>query len=226
MKRLNLLCAAVLGISSVMANAQINQTPVHSGGSQILVSGEKALAATGSMFITEKYLPAKITGNDNIVLLRYNGYSDYFEISNPQEQSVKALPKVDNAIITFSGTGHEYTLVDYKTDNGETQKGYLSIISNNPKVKIYKRERVYLQPGSTSSNSYQSSKAPLYKRAADEFYLKLDGTEASYFDGKKDFSKLVPGKSKEVLEYIKKNSLNLENATDLQKLADYVATVI
>lgn len=226
MKSLNLFCAALLGAASLTANAQINQTPVHSGGSQIVVSGEKALAATGSMFINEKYLPAKVAGNDNVVLLRYNGYSDYFELSNPQEQSVKSLPKVNNAVITFTSTGEEYILVDYKTEKDGTRKGYLNIISNNPKIKIYKRERIYLQPGSTASNSYQASKAPLYKRASDEFYVKVGDAEAIYFDGKKDFANLVPGKSKEVLEYVKKNKLDLENATDLQKLADYVATIL
>lgn len=226
MKPLNLLCTAVLGVTAITANAQINQTPVHSSGGQIYVQGEKMQAATGSMFTEDKYLPAKASNNDQTLLLRYNAYSDYFEVSNPQEQSIKALPKQANVTITFNQSGESYTLTDYKTEKGEAINGYLNVISDNPKVKIYKRERVYLQSGSVSSNSYQTSKAPAYKKAADEFYVKVGNEAATFFDGKKDFAKFIPGKSKEVLEYIKKEKINLENATDLQKLAEYTATIL
>jgi len=227
MKRLNLFCTALLAIASFAANAQINQTPVYAGGSQISsVSGEKTLSATGSMYTLDKYMPAKLSNNDKVMLVRYNAYSDYFEISNPQEQNVKSLPKIDNVTITFTNSGEVYTLQNYKTDKGESVNGYLNVISDNPKVKIYKRERVYLQPGTTAGNSYQTSKAPAYKRAADEFYVKVGDAETTYFDGKKDFAKLLPAKSKEVLEFIKTNKLDLEKATDLQKLGQYTNGIL
>jgi len=227
MKRLNLFCTALLGFASLAASAQINQTPVYAGGSQISsVSGEKALATTGSMYTSDKHMPAKLSNNDKVVLLRYNAYADHFEMSNPQEQNVKSLPKMDNVTITFTNSGEVYALQNYKTDNGEAINGYLNIISDNPKIKIYKRERVYLQQGTTAGNSYQTSKAPAYKKASDEFYVKVGDAEATYFDGKKDFAKLVPGKSKEVLEFIKSNKINLENAIDLQKLGQYTNGIL
>ena len=226
MKRLNLFCAALLGLTTLAASAQINQTPVHSGG-QIYVQAEKGLAATGSMFTSDQYMPAKASNNPGTtLLLRYNAYADLFEMSNPQEQTVKVFPKQPNVTITFSQNAESYTLDTYKTEKGETITGYLNIISDNPKIKIYKRERVYLQQGSVPANSYQTAKAPAYKRAADEFYVKVGDGEATFFDDKKDYAKLVPGKSKEVLEFIKSNKINLENATDLQKLAEYSASVL
>ncbi|MES2485633.1 MAG: hypothetical protein V4581_06755 [Bacteroidota bacterium] len=226
MKRLNLLYSAIFAFASVSAFAQINQTPVHSGG-QIYVSKEKELAATGSMYVNEAYQPAKLSTNDNIMLLRYNAYQDYFEMSNPQEQAIKQLPKDKGVTITFNSSGEAYTIANYKTEDGNSQLGYLNVIADGAKVKIYKRERVYLQAGKSSANSYQSAKAASYKKADDEFYVKVgNAVEASFFDGKKDFAKLVPGKEKEVLEYIKKNNIDTEKAADLQKLATFVETII
>jgi len=227
MKRLNLFCTALFAVASFTANAQINQTPVYAGGSQISsVSGEKAMAATGTMFTNDKYMPAKLSNNDKVILLRYNAYADHFEMSNPEEQKVRSLPKMDGVTITFTNSGEVYTLQNYKTDGAESINGYLNVISDNPKIKIYKRERVYMQQGTTASNSYQTSKAPAYKRASDEFYVKVGDAEATYFDSKKDFAKLVPAKSKEVLEFIKTNKINLENAADLQKLGQYTNGIL
>jgi hypothetical protein len=227
MKRLNLFYAGLFAVISAPAFAQVNQTPVHSNGNQIFVTAEKELEATGSMFINDKYMPAKISGTDTTVLLRYNAYSDQFEISNPQEQSVKPLSEQNNTTISFVSSGDAYALENYKTEDKEEITGYLNIISDGSKVKIYKRERIYLQPGKASRNSYQTAQAPSYKRAEDEYYAKIgNATEASFFDGKKEFSKLIPGKEKEVLEYIKKNNIDIEKATDLQKLAAYVETIL
>jgi len=226
MKQSNLFYSALFAMASVSAFAQINQTPVHSGG-QIYVSKEKELAATGSMYITEAYQPAKLSNNENVMLLRYNAYQDYFEMNNPQEQSVKQLPKEKGVTITFSAGGAVYTLANYKNEEGNSQFGYLNVVADGAKVKVYKREHVYLQPGKTSANSYQSSKAASYKKADDEFYVKIgNAAEASFFESKKDFAKLVPGKEKEVLEYIKKNNIDTEKAADLQKLAAFVETII
>jgi hypothetical protein len=227
MKRLNLLYAGLFTIVSASAFAQINQTPVHTGGGQIYATAEKALAATGSMYISENYMPAKLSNNDMTQLLRYNAYGDYFEMSNPQEQAIKQLPKQNDVTIKFVGTGETYTIANYKNEDGNAVNGYLNVIADGAKVKIYKREKVNLQPGKSSANSYQTSKAPAYKRADDEFYVKVGtAAEASFFDGKKDFAKLVPGKEKEVLEFIKKNDIDTEETADLQKLATFVETII
>jgi len=226
MKQSRLFYAAIFAFTSLATTAQINQTPMTGGGRQIVGNSEKAMEASGSMYINDKYMPAKVEGNANTVLLRYNAYSDYFDMSNPQEQTARVLPKQANEKITFITTGEEFILADYKKDNQE-HNGYLSIIIENPKVKIYKKERIYLQPGVIASNSYQTSKPATYKKANDEYFVKLgDSNEALYFSGKKEFAKLIPAKSKEILDYIKKNDVDVEEVAGLQKLADYVQTIL
>jgi hypothetical protein len=227
MKQSKLFYTAIFALTSLAASAQVNQTPLTGGGRQIIGNKEKAMATTGSMFINEQFFPAKISDNPTPVLLRYNAYSDYFEMSNPQEQSTQIVPKQAGKVITFVNNGEEYTLVNYLSKGKEVANGYLNIISESPKVKIYKRERIFLQAGTIAENSYQTSKPAMYKKASDEFYIQLaDAKEASYFSSKKDIAKLAPAKSKEILDFIKTNKIDVENVSDLQKLGTYMQTIL
>lgn len=216
----------IAALTSLSAAAQIQQTPVHSGGNQIYTISEEKLSTQGSMYYNEKYMPAKITGSEDIVLVRYNAYLDQFEINNPQAQTETVLNKETGKDIVFSGSGDTYSYVQYKDDKDEVVNGYLKLVSDSP-VKIYKTEKIYLQQGKPTKNSYQSATPPVLKHSDVDFYILLPGsTQATFFDGKKDFAKLIPGKEKEVLDYIKTNKLDLEKDADLQKLATFVETLV
>jgi len=223
MKNLNLLYTTAFALTSVLATAQVQQTPVHSGGGQIYTSKEKSQAATGSMFVNDKHMPAKVSNNDKTVLVRYNAYADNFEISDPISGTSKVLPSQSDVTITLNSTGETYTFQQYKTEKEEIKNGYLSIVSDKPNVKIYKRERIYLQPEVFPASSYQTYKPANYKKADDEFYIKIKDQDAAvFFSGKKDLAKLVPAKSKEVLDFIKKNKLDLEKEGDLEQVGAFL----
>ncbi|MFP9112510.1 hypothetical protein ACLI1A_01110 [Flavobacterium sp. RHBU_3] len=226
MKNLNYLLAAALLGTALSANAQINQTPITGNGGQIMMPGSKSNAnVQGSMYINEAFLPAKIGESSNSnQMLRYNAYSDYFEISYPQEQTVKSLPKQPGTVITFA-TGEQYVLINFVKDKAENS-GYMQLLGNNAKVKIYKREHIYLQAASKPDNGYGSEKPATYKKDSDEFYVQIGDAPAQYFSSKKSFSKLVPGKSEEILNFIKQNKIDLEKGEDLAKLAEYTASII
>lgn len=226
MKKENLIYTAAIAFTSLIATAQVNQTPVHSSGGQIMVMKEKSQAATGSMYVNEKYMPTKVSNNDKTVLARYNAYADNFEISDPQTGSFNVLPKQDGVIITFVGTGEAYTAQQYKTSKGEVIAGYLNIVSETPNVKIFKRERVFLQPEVFPASSYQTYKPANYKKTDDEFYIKLKDQDAVYFSSKKELAKIVPEKSKEILEFIKKGKLDVEKETDLQQIGTYINSIL
>jgi hypothetical protein len=232
MKKLNLIPAILMALSPLLINAQngsasINQSmPIHSrsGGGQI-VNMSEAKAATGSKYTVEQFLPAKISGHEqNIVLVRYNAYDDSFEMNDGGK--ILALPEQPGADITLANTGEVYTLKSYKNEKGKDVTGYLSIISDNSKVKIYKRERVFMVEGKPLDNGYSSAKPDAYKRADDEFYIQVNGGEITFISGKKDVANMVPGKSKEVLDFIKKNKIDLEETQSLKQLGGYIETVL
>ncbi|MCW4468687.1 hypothetical protein OGH69_06920 [Flavobacterium sp. MFBS3-15] len=228
MKKFNLIPAILLAFSPLFINAQINQTPMHSGGAQgqIMVKAESAMPATGSMYTDDRFMPAKTSGNEQIILVKYNAYSDYFEMNNPQQGTTQILPKQTGSTVTMTGTGEVYAFQKYKTEKGEEINGYLNVVSDNSKVKIYKREKIYLQPGKIAQDSYHASKPATYKRADDEFYVKINDGEITYVSNKKDIANLVPGKSKEVLDFIKKNKIDVEEAKDLQELSGFIESIL
>lgn len=221
----NIFAIALLAGTAVVQAQGVNQSAFTAGGRQVLNINNKSASVAGSMYTDENFLPAKLSTNTNTVLLRYNAYSDYFEMNNPQESVTKALPKQAGVSVIFSATGQQYEYVTYHKNDDENT-GYLVVISDNPKVKVYKRERVYLQEGSKSDNGYAVTKPSTYKRAKDEFYAQIGTGPIEYFSNKKGFAKLFPEKSKQITEYIKQNSLDLEKTEDLQKLADYTATLL
>ena len=179
------------------------------------------------MYTNEKFLPAKLSTATNTVLLRYNAYSDYFEMNSPTEGATKNLPKDPATEITFVSTNKTYALVDYTTDKGDQETGYLYVINDNDKVKFYKRERIVLQPESFPNNSYQTYKAANYKKVDDELYVFVQGRGIVPFSSnKKQFAKLIPGKDKEVLDYIKQNKISLDKEHDLVKLGAYLQTIL
>ncbi len=226
MKNFKTIFTAAFAISSLMATAQVSTRIGDSDGRSVTTRRDLSQPATGSMFINEKYMPARVSNTQNTMMLRYNAYSDYFEMNDPQAEETKNLPKTDGVIITFVNNNESYTLVNYKTKKGESINGYLNIISDNPKIKIYKRESVILQPEVYPNSSYGTYKAANYKKADDEFYIKINDGEAVYIDGKKDVSKLVPAKSKDILDFIKKNKIDLEDEIGLQKLGSYMETIL
>lgn len=224
MKNVKFILAAACLSATAAVSAQVNQTPMTGGGRQILNINEKPATISGSMYVNEAFLPAKISDNSTTVLLRYNAYSDYFEMNNPQEQVTKALPKQTGVKVTFAANGQEYEDVTYEKSSKQNT-GYLAVLAETPKVKIFKRERVYLQEATKSDNGYQAAKPATYKKAADEFYAQVNGGEIQYYSSKKALGKLFGDKSKAVLDYIKKNDIDVEKTEDVQKLADYASTL-
>jgi hypothetical protein len=220
----NIFAIALLAGSAAVYAQGANQSAFTAGGRQVLNVNNKPASIAGSMYTDENFLPAKLSTNTTTVLLRYNAYSDYFEMSNPQEGVTKALPK-QAGVVTFNTNGQQYDYLTYHKNDDEIS-GYLSVISDNPKVKIYKRERVYLQEGSKSDNGYAVAKPSTYKRAKDEFYAQIADGPVVYFSNKKAFGKLFGEKNKQVTDYIKQNSLDLEKTEDLQKLANFSATLL
>ena len=225
MKNLKLFYVAAFALTGVLANAQgANQTPVYGG--QIRTVKEKSQAATGSMFINEKYMPAKVSNLDKTVLVRYNAYADNFQMSDPIEGTEKVIPQQPDVTVTLIQTGYVYSLQHYKTEKEEEKTGYLSLVSDNPNVKIFRKERIFLQSEVFPASSYQTYKPAAYKKLDNEFYIQIKGGEAVFFSSKKDIAKLVPSKSKEILDFIKKNKLDLTKEGDLEQLGAYMDTTI
>lgn len=226
MKNLKLTVTGLSIFLSLAATAQVNTATIQTDGSQIRQSKGTSQPATGSMYINERYMPAKVTGYDNNIMVRYNAYSDYFEIKNDQSDQVQNLPKNPEVEVTLVSTNNTYRVFEYKNEKGETNYGYLNVISEGPKVSFYKKELISLQPEFFPSNSYQTYKPANYKKEDNEYYIKLNN-EIMFLPSKsKHFAKMMDENDKEVKTFIKKNNIDLEKEQDLVKLAEYLETIL
>lgn len=224
MKNSKVVLLSAFAFTSFFSNAQINQTPVHTGNRQVEMWREKS-QTVGSQYHSEKFLPAKVSNIPGSVVLRYNAYSDYFEMSDGSAEP-KILTRDPGVTITFNGTNKAYTYVDFVSNKEGATNGYLNVIASTPKVKIYKRENIILVPEAEPGNGYQKYKPAEYKKATEKYYISVNDTPAVEFSGRKDLLKLVPEKSKEVQNFIKENKIDLEDNAGLQKLGIYMNSIL
>lgn len=221
--KIQTMTAIALLTTGFSLSAQFNSSPLNSGDRQVNLIKNTNKAAEGSMYINERFVPAKISGQQSTYMLRYDAYHDYFEMTGAGEE-IKRLPSTPGELIT---TGNKtYILADYKTAKNEDVKGYLSLIYNGSRTKIYRRERVIFQAASESNNSYVQGKPAAYKRVEDEFYISTDGQPALFLQpSKKGISKIFPDKAKQVQEFVKANNVDLDNDEGLKKLGAYLDTI-
>lgn len=196
-------------------------------GTSIFSKKMESEKATGSQYVTEKFLAAKISTDSQIEFLRYNGFTDLFE-KKPNadaETGVTINPEYDTAII-FTGSSKKYVYVDYTSEKGEKMTGYLNVISDNGKVKIYARERVIKEAEVFPSNSYQTYKAANFKKVDPVFYIDLGNSMIVEMPtNRKEFSKQFGPREKDVLTFIKSNKVDLENTQNLLELSNFLNTL-
>jgi hypothetical protein len=223
----HILALCLFGLCSLASIGQQLNQPLDPNGRQISSKGMKSQPATGSMYTNEKFMPAKLSNAQSNVFVRYNAYSDTFELGNPDLSAGRPLPKEKDVQITLVAGNKEYSYLNYKNKDNKEAAGYLNLLSTSTKVSFYKKERIILEKEFVPENSYGTYKAPAYKKASDEFYIKIGSGDITFLSAnKKDVAKLFGAKEKEVLDYIKQNKLDVEKEQDLVKLGTYLDTIL
>ena len=217
----------ILPAALISSVAVAQQTYVAPSGSVGLIYSKKAPseAAQGTQYYIEKFNPAKVDGSNDVNLVRYNAYTDELEMK-VNEEIVVLQPK-DNQIIRLVNNMAAYEYVAYTDKENVSQQHYLVLISDNPNLKIYKRERIFLQPEQQPSGGYQKYKAPMYKKLDPEYYIQMNNGQVVYMsDKKKDVLALIPGKENELKNFVKENSISTTDDEDLKKLGNYMSTLL
>lgn len=123
MKKILFLSISLTALFSNFAEAQINaQQTVND-----IVTNERRFAdknaadkTAGSKYFNESFLPAKIAGSNEIILVRHNAYTDDIEVSINNE--VKILPSELNMTINMTNSATSYEYVEYTNEKGEKNK--------------------------------------------------------------------------------------------------------
>lgn len=227
MKKTVLSIIGLALFSIVDANAQVNLQGGQSGNLGMLTFSRKddfsKANISGSMYINEKYSTARVNGGTQTFMIRFNPYNNTMEYNNDNQEVV--LTKDKNTLVEFLN-GATYKLLTYKDKNSRSKEDYMKSIYDTPEVGFYKLEKVDLIPAKVPTNSYDQAAPAEYRRAKDEYFMKLGENTFVAPTKSKDIIKLFPGKEKELKEYFKSNKVNFMDDADLIKLGRYITSIL
>lgn len=223
MKLSKLLLIAPIALASSYVTAQ---THVDNTGKINMYSKKaESESAQGSQYFIDKFNPAHIGDLSDVSLVRYNAYKDEMEIK--VNDAINVLQPIEKQAIKLINGTATYEYITYTDKEGVENQHFLIIISENPNLKIFKRERITLIPEQHPAGGYQKYKAPQYKKLDPEYYIQMNGgTVTAMSTRKSDIIALVPAKQSEVKDFIKTNKISTDEDADLKKLGAYLNTLL
>ena len=222
-----LACGAILATTFSYAQEFKSQTYVSDSGRLGYTLSKKAPSepATGTQYYIEQFTPATVNGGREMSLVRYNAYSDEMEVKT--EGEIMVMSPSDNMLVHLTNNRADYKFVQYTNKEGNAAQNYLIVISNNPNLTIYKKERIEFQPEQHPTGGYQRYKAPNYRKLEPHYFIQINNGPVVYMsDKKKDVYELVTGKEKEIKDFIKDNKIDTSDDADMQQLGNYLSSIL
>ena len=175
----------------------------------------------GSPYLDEFFHPISIDGyNKTLPAVRYNAYEDEmeFEINGKTNYIVKN----QNVKINFPDNNKTYVLTRYQLEDKEIN-GYLVILVNEGKYKLYKKETVELLVNQNNKNiPYLNEKPPVYERNKDIFLILYNGKFYKVQKNWKEIAKELSVDNSKLNDFIKKNKISVKDEGDLIRLVEFL----
>lgn len=205
-------------ISSDNARSRILSAPLYQDNIDLKAFYE---SVTGSPYIYDAFLPAKVNDYKDIVAARFDAYKNQITIQINSTKEFYLDKKLGNKI-KFINTSESYQIFHDEKDKPE----FFKVLKANEKYSLLIRHEVKLNGGQKPKNSYDQYKPASFKRAKDKLYLSLDNKSALKVpSNKKKFYKIFQKKGNKMKEFIKKNKLNIKKQADLLKILEFYTTV-
>lgn len=213
-------------LATTFTNAQQTYVDIDSGGVDYIYTRKApSESAQGTQYYIENFNAARVDDSKKLALARYNAYSDEMELKVDNE--IMVLEPKEGMMVELTNNAATYVFTQYENKEGVPSQNYLVLISNNPNLKIFKRERIYLRPEKHPESGYEKYKAPMYKKLESEYYIQMNNGDIVHMsDSRKDIMALVPGKEKEIKTFMKKNRIKASKDEDLKTLGIYLNTLL
>lgn len=213
---------AIIPAVLIANTAVAQQTNINQSGRVGVIYSKKAESepANGSQYFIEQFNPAKIDDSNELAVVRYNAYTDELEVKVNEE--VKVLQPKENQVVALTNGKAKYQYITYTNKDNIVSQNYLTLVSENPNISIYKREKIQLVPEQHPTGGYQKYKAPYYKKMDAEYYIKKNGQVVPMSIKKKEILSMFPGKEKQIEAFIKENKLSVNEDADLNKLGTFL----
>lgn len=172
----------------------------------------------GSAYLLKDFKAAKTSDKYEIILARYNAYTD--EVEFKKDNNIYVLPKKnDFAQLSFISSTDRLILI---TDNNEFD-GYYFKLAGKEKI-LLKKEKVVFIDVATSSNSYESDKPAKFQSQKPSYYLKTDKGIFKISTSEHIIS-LFPEKKQNLSNFIKGKKIKINNENDLIELVNYLNSI-
>jgi hypothetical protein len=181
----------------------------------------------GSPYVTEEYLPAKISVLKNrIYRVRYNALMDEIVVKG-EDDATYGLDKHGRKDITITmlSSNKTYQVFNYLDDrNYETIGYFIHMTHPDSNIKLLKKERIKFINEKKAYSSYAQTQPAHYKRENDKYYIKIKDDIAVLLPTKKNkIAQLFPSSEKEILSFIRSKKLNIKKEADLITLVNHIS---
>ncbi|MFD2567209.1 hypothetical protein [Pseudotenacibaculum haliotis] len=174
-------------------------------------------SVSGSPYISDNFLPAKVNDFKEVISARYNAYKDLITIKIGDSRAFFLQKKAGNKL-TFANNRGTYQVF---YDQGEEVK-FFKVLKSTKFYSLLIKQEVQLVGGEKPKNDYDKYIAPYFRRNKDKLYLSLDNVRAVKIpSNKKKFFKLFEDEEEKIKAYVKKHRLSVKKEEDLIKILMY-----
>ncbi|MDO6470143.1 hypothetical protein [Maribacter sp. 1_MG-2023] len=181
----------------------------------------------GSPYLTDKFIKSQVFYEDELqgtYFVRYNAMNSIIEIkdTNLEEEIAKKLYPDKNISVKYLNKTLRF--ITYINKKKETKNGYLSLILDKERFKLYHRLAVKYAEGKAAANSMVNAIPSRFAQFEEFYYKKQDIERIDYLPTSKNGILRIIDKDKkeQVKTYLKENSFNYSNEEDLITIFEYI----
>lgn len=171
----------------------------------VILNGEiKYAEISGTPYLNNEYVGARIAALPKILLLKYNAFTDEMEVK--MDEGYMALIKnYQLGRIEILNGGPVYELGNYQSDM-QSKKGYLTVIAEKGDNKIYRRDAVKLYEAKPAATTFEVSKPARFEMQKPVYYLKNGSSVVAIPKDRKKLTELLPLYKNEIATIFKSNA--------------------
>ena len=181
----------------------------------------------GSYYFEEDFKPGKVIyfGKElkEKIFLRHNGYTDEMEIwkGEPGQRNVEEI-LLKSAEVDCIIDGEYYKLLPYRSkSNNVPQIGYLIVLSDGPKYKLYLQRKKIFMEASEARTSLERSLPARFNDQTNYYFSVGEETPVPLNKSKRTLVKVFRGEERAVKDYIKTSRNRLKTKEDLTAIFEH-----
>jgi len=181
----------------------------------------------GSYYFEEDFKPGKVIyfGKElkEQIYLRHNGYTDEMEIwkGEPGQRNVEEI-LLKSAEVDCIIDGEYYKLLPYRSKlNNMPKIGYLIVLSDGPKYKLYLQRKKVFMEASEARTSLERSLPARFNDETNYYFSVGEATPVPLKKSKSAVAKIFKGQERAAKAYIKSSRNRLKTKEDLTAIFEH-----